>query len=197
MLCQSSSLIWRSAAIKCEISQSMMPLRAELCLPSSAPKQRWTLSNQSKTWQNVKRWKGVKLYCIIWYCLLLKILLQIGEKLSFRRCCSRPLWTRMKVAVRRWLRCPSTILLSSHAGFIAKWHLDQNHLIQYILHVHVNVYVRETKQTTKKKKKIKVAKLGRPQSNTTMHKIRRSLCAAPLSQGAPGHGSISAALSSE
>lgn len=50
-------------------------------LPSSAPKQRWTLSNQSKTWKRVKRWRGVKLYCIIWHCLLLKILLQVGEKL--------------------------------------------------------------------------------------------------------------------
>lgn len=65
-------------------------------LPSSAPKQRWTLSNQSKTWKRVKRWRGVKLYCISF--------------ISFRRCCSRPLWTRMKVAVRKWLGCPSVIL---------------------------------------------------------------------------------------
>lgn len=94
----------------CDISESMMPLRAGHCPAQHRNKDGHCPINPKleNVWKGEEVWSFIASYDIAscWkYCSKLE-----RSYISFRRCCSRPLWTRMKVAVRKWLGCPSAIL---------------------------------------------------------------------------------------
>lgn len=94
----------------CDTSESMMPLRAGHCPAQHRNKDGHCPINPKleNVWKGEEVWSFIASYDIAscWkYCSKLE-----RSYISFRRCCSRPLWTRMKVAVRKWLGCPSAIL---------------------------------------------------------------------------------------